>query len=108
MYLLTLQDEERSHLNIDDILALYLVDISEIVIVNFYKAVVVFIQLYRNCLNEIGWDKLGNYKRLDTGKDVLPEYTSVKDAESIPEISNEFLVRYLPMKCISFDRQLAL
>lgn len=85
-----------------------MIDISEKVIVNFYKAVVVFVELYRNCLNDIGWDKLANYKRMDTGKDVLPEYTSVKDGDSIPEICNEFLVRYLPMKCIAFDRKLAI
>ena len=34
-------------------------------IVNFYKAATVFVELFRNCLNEIGWEKLANYKILD-------------------------------------------
>lgn len=73
LYLAHLTDEERALLKIDQILAIFLIDMSEQVIVNFYKALTVFVQLYRNCLNEVGWDKLAHYKRLDLIEDMNDE-----------------------------------
>ena len=46
-----LYEEGRKKLNIDDILCLYLIDISEKVVVNFYKLAAGFIQLFRKFLN---------------------------------------------------------
>jgi len=51
MYLIYINEEGRQQLKIDDILCLYLIDVSESVIVNFYKLVACFVQLFRNCLN---------------------------------------------------------
>lgn len=51
MYLIYLYEEGRKAQNIDDILCLYLIDIAEKVLVNFYKLAACFIQLFRNCLN---------------------------------------------------------
>lgn len=67
LYLAHLAEEEKQNLKIDQILPIYLIDVAEQVIVNSYKSAAVFIELYRNCLNQFGWDKLANYKRLDTG-----------------------------------------
>ena len=41
--MVNLNDDERHSLKIDDILALYLIDTAEKVIVNFYKTLAVFI-----------------------------------------------------------------
>ncbi|CDW88922.1 zinc carboxypeptidase family [Stylonychia lemnae] len=111
LYLANLTDEERLLLNLDQILAIYLIDISEYVIVNFYKALSVFVQLYRNCMNEIGWDFIANFKIIDNPIEVsknLQQFTTVKEADYIPQISNEFLVSYLPKKCNSFEKRLAI
>ena len=86
-------------------MALYLNDIAEHVIVNFYKAVSVFITLYRSCINENGWDKMAGYKRLDN--EGLAMFTSIKEADMIPEFCNEFVIEWLPLKCNVFDRSLA-
>ena len=118
IYLAYLSDEEKKMLKIDQILALYLVDLAEHVIVGFYKSAAVFIELYRNCINEMGWDKLSNYKRLDDlamnndndslcGSGSLPPFSSVKDAELIPEFCNDFVVHYLPQKCNVFSKSLS-
>eukprot|EP00347_Sterkiella_histriomuscorum_P012296 403369133 len=118
LYLANLTDEERGQLKIDQILAIFLIDMSEQVIVNFYKAVTVFVTLYRNCLNEIGWDQIANYKRLDLIESInqnedsiidsgLPIFTQVKDGDFIPQLSNEFILEYLPQKCNIFYRKLA-
>ncbi len=91
---------------------------SEHVIVNFYKTAAVFVGLYRSCLNEIGWDKLANFKRLgpllrdgkdsEDSQDMLPLFTVAKDAQCIPELCNEFILDYLPIKCPLFERKLAI
>ena len=51
MYLIYITEEVRQNLKIDDILCLYLIDVSENSIVNFYKMVGCFVQLLRNCIN---------------------------------------------------------
>jgi len=48
-------DQERQSLNIDDILSLFLIDLSEVVVVNFYKLSCCILQLFRNCINEYGF-----------------------------------------------------
>ncbi len=37
---------------------------AEHVIVNFYKVTAVFVTMLRNCINDLAWDKLANYKLL--------------------------------------------
>jgi len=49
--------EEREKLTVDDALAIYLNDVSKMVNRNFYKKVLRFVFLYRDCLNEWGWMK---------------------------------------------------
>jgi len=63
IYLANMRKEEKAtNLKVDHLLALYLVDVAEHVIVNFYKAVCVFVNLLRGCLNDLGWQKLADYK----------------------------------------------
>ena len=45
-------------MNIDDVLSLYLIDVAEGVIVNFYKSVACLIQLLRSCINEMGFETI--------------------------------------------------
>lgn len=122
LYLIILSEEEKQQLKIDQVLSIYLIDVAEHVIVNFYKTMAVFVGLYRSCLNEIGWDKLANFKRLgplikevkdpkdeqENFDDMLPPFSIAKDAQSIPELSNEFILDYLPVKCPLFERKLAI
>lgn len=42
---------------VDEIFALYLYRISVKVNENFYKIVLMYVILFRECLNEIGWQK---------------------------------------------------
>ena len=39
-------------------------DLAEHVLVNFYRASAVFITLIRDCVNDLAWEKLANYKLL--------------------------------------------
>ena len=56
MYLIINSNEEgRKQFKIDEVLSLYLIDISEVVMVNYYKMVACLIQLFRNCMNSNGF-----------------------------------------------------
>jgi hypothetical protein len=58
------EEEKDEFLKVDHVLALYLVDLAEHVIVNFYRAAGVFITLMRDCVNDLAWEKIANYKLL--------------------------------------------
>jgi hypothetical protein len=51
-------------LKVDHVLAMYLIDLSETVIVNFYKVAAVLVNTIRNCVNDLAWEHLANYKLL--------------------------------------------
>ena len=120
------KEKKAQTLKIDHILALYLIDVSEHVIVNFYKAVGVFVSLLRGCLNDHGWYKLADYKIIidsssnsEDGAFVNkpPVFTATKSAcidssgqsgcDMIFQLANLFCTEYLMQKCNVFDKKLA-
>ena len=52
-----LTDSERNNMLVDEIFALYLFRISQKVNDSFYRIVLMYTILFRECLNEIGWEK---------------------------------------------------
>lgn len=52
---LRMSEHERDQLTCDDAFVLYLGDVSKYVNATYYKTVLRFIVLYRECLNELGW-----------------------------------------------------
>lgn len=90
----------------DDIFALFLIEHSKIVNSKFYRALVIFIKLLRDCMNKLGWEILSQYKDL-LYEPTSMDYTSVKTAEHIPEIANDFINIFLPTHLPSFDKHLA-
>ena len=52
---LRMSEQERDTLTCDDAFVLYLGDVSKYVNPTYYKIVLRFIVLYRECLNELGW-----------------------------------------------------
>lgn len=93
---------------IDDALELYLIDLAERVIVNFYKLARMVVEILREWLNEMGWNKLANYKRIETGDDELGTFTKVKSPSCIPEFLNDFITVYLPMKYNFINKNVAI
>jgi hypothetical protein len=49
--------EERLTLTCDDIFVLYLGNVSKQVNAVYFRTVMKFVLLYRDCLNEIGWER---------------------------------------------------
>ena len=52
-----MNEEDKDQLSCDQILALYLRELCKQVNENYYRTVVRFVLLYRECLNEFGWLK---------------------------------------------------
>ena len=128
------EEEKEEFLKVDHVLALYLVDLAEHVIVNFFRTAAVFVNLMRDCVNDLAWERIANYKLLldvestDVDSETFgrqdpfirrpPTFTSTKSpcidsnnqsgVDMIFELSNEFCTSYLPMKCNIFDRNLSI
>jgi hypothetical protein len=52
-----LSDNDRSEMLVDEIFAVYLWKISQKVNDGFYRLVLAYTILFRECLNELGWAK---------------------------------------------------
>lgn len=52
-----LTEEHKYYMTIDDVMCVYLWVVSKKVNINFYKLVLKFIILYRECVNLYGWKK---------------------------------------------------
>ena len=90
---------------VDEIFALYLYKISQKVNEIFYKTVLTFVILFRECLNEIGWTK-----KIESEQIKLEENPQIKNdsetkqfclynnAEHAPEICNEFVTVFMENK----------
>jgi hypothetical protein len=93
-------------LTCDDLFGIYLSEISSHVNQTFYKSITILLKQYRDCMNLLGWELWELYKDLLEEKTEL-EYCEVKNAELLPEICNEFLNEFLPVKLPSFDKHIA-
>lgn len=97
-----LSDGDRLSMLVDETFALYLNKVSQRLNANFYKTVVAFVIHFRECLNEIGWQK-----RLESEEISLDERPEIAEqmrskqfclfntAEHAPEICNEFVTVFM-------------
>jgi hypothetical protein len=90
---------------VDEIFSLYLYKISQKVNENFYRTVLLFIVLFRECLNEIGWQKKIESEGLKLEEDPdlkakvdTQQFCLVNNAENAPEICNEFVTVFMEQK----------
>lgn len=110
-------------LNCDDVFAQYLRHLSTMVCTDFYKTMIRFVLLYRDCFNQFGWLKKAEadcrearvtleeknvQARVDSYKDFINtyEFCIINNGELLPEICNEFVTIYLNDKkdIAGFDR----
>ncbi len=99
-------------LSADEILGQYLRDVASKTNELFYRMMIRFILLYRECLNEYGWQKKAEAEcreakqtleeknitaRLATYRDIMSthEFCGINNAEVAPEICNEFVTTFL-------------
>ncbi len=103
----------------DEIFAEYLASVSRKVNKDYYKKVVMFTILLRECVNESA-DKLNEEKKSlpanlfpvnearaamdNKGKD----YCAMNNAEQVPDVSNDFIMNYLEQKDPAMETQEAI
>lgn len=86
---------------VDEIFALYLQRISQRVNEGFYKTVIAYTVLFRECLNDLGWGK--KFDSEGTKLEDEPEWRErsreqfclTNNAEHAPEICNEFVTVFM-------------
>ena len=110
-------------MNIDDSLCLYLIDVAETSIVNFYKMVSCFVQLLRNCINQTGFGMITGVEPIENENDckwpnsscqnpneyitILKKlksqlFTQTNKPDIIPHFAQTFVGEYLQEKCNIF------
>lgn len=73
MYLIGLAEREKDALTIDEVFALYLIDLADSLPQELYHYGCVFVQLLRICLNRHGFEVLSGIKSLDNSVYGQPE-----------------------------------
>ncbi|CAI2376399.1 unnamed protein product [Moneuplotes crassus] len=117
-------EEERNKLNCDDIFAVYLRQASQKVNESFYKLLLKFIIIYRECANKLG-PKLADSDDIDKSsvKNETTEssdkfersdkceidysqidFCTVNNAEKIPEMCNELITVFMEDHSFGIDR----
>ncbi len=97
---------EKEELTCDDIFAIFLLDMARTVNFKFLKNLLIFVKNLRDCMNLIGWEILSEYKSIRNEPTTL-EFTSVKNAECLPDITNDYINLFLPNNFPKFDKHLA-
>lgn len=97
-----LSEQDRSEMLVDETFALYLFRTSQRVNEEFYKTVLAYVIFFRECLNEIGWNKRVESDNINLQQE--PELQNAMEtedfclsntAEHAPEICNEFVTVYV-------------
>ncbi len=89
------------------VLAEYLWEVGGKVTERFMMVLIIFVRLYRDCLNEYGWELARRSGELpaEEGK---RDFAGLPTAEHIPEACNDFIRHFLPNESPSFDKYLAI
>lgn len=90
---------------VDEIFAVYLWKISQKVNDQFYKTVLAYTVLFRECLNELGWAKKIESEGLKIEEEPelkekmdRDQFCLTQNAEHAPEICNEFVTVFMEHK----------
>lgn len=73
----------------------------------FFFILIIFVNAYRQCMDEYGWEMTKKYKQV-TFDERRKSFTAHNDAELVPETSNDFIRYFLPKENPYFDRAMAI
>eukprot|EP00826_Nyctotherus_ovalis_P060331 TRINITY_DN844_c0_g2_i6.p2 TRINITY_DN844_c0_g2~~TRINITY_DN844_c0_g2_i6.p2 ORF type:complete len:147 (-),score=46.00 TRINITY_DN844_c0_g2_i6:183-623(-) len=91
----------------ENVLGRYLYEMGKNVNEDFFKICIIFVRLYRDCLNEYGWE-LARKQHAVTLKEKKKEFAKEPEsADYIPDLSNDFINYFLPQEFSTFDKYLA-
>ncbi len=99
--------KDNKNITCDDLFGVYLCEMSNYINQTFYKSVIILLRHFRDCMNLLGWEIYDQYKDLYEEKTAF-EFCEIINGELLPEICNDFLQDYLPIKLSNFDKHIAM
>jgi hypothetical protein len=97
----------QSNTTCDEIFTTYLIEMARKLTPKMYKILIVFLLNFRNCLNEYGWYIIAQYKIVSEPSSGNA-FCALNDAEHAPEVSNDFIMSYLPKRFPKFEIEMAI
>eukprot|EP00826_Nyctotherus_ovalis_P039196 TRINITY_DN3746_c0_g1_i17.p1 TRINITY_DN3746_c0_g1~~TRINITY_DN3746_c0_g1_i17.p1 ORF type:complete len:341 (-),score=104.96 TRINITY_DN3746_c0_g1_i17:101-1123(-) len=91
----------------EQIFAEYICEVGRKVNERFFFILIIFVNAYRQCMDEYGWEMTKKYKQV-TFDERRRSFTAHNDAELVPESSNDFIRYFLPKENPYFDRNMAI
>jgi len=91
----------------ENVLAQYLYEIGQKVADDFFKTSIIFVRLYRDCLNEYGWGLIRKQRNVTLEEKKRQFAKEPETADYIPDMSNDFINYFLPQEYPVFDKYLA-
>ena len=96
-----LTEDDKAAMKCDEIFSLYLREVAQTVRQSVYSTILKFVLLFRECLNEYGWEKRKENDPEGAKKNPRKEnveFCSENNAEHAPEICNELVTVFLEQK----------
>ena len=100
------KEKNTSPLVFDRVLAEYLCTMAKKVNDKFFMTLIVFARLYRDCMNEYGWEYLSKYKPV-SAEERKRVFAKSCNAEHVPEACNVFINRFFLKEFPNFDSTIA-
>ena len=91
----------------DKVLGEYLWDLGKKVNEKFFHIMIIFVNAYKQCMDEYGWEILRKYRQVSF-EERKKEFVVSNDAEHMPEVSNDFISYFLPKEHPCFEKNLAI
>ena len=91
----------------ENVLAKYLFELGSKVIEQFYETSIIFIRLYKECLNEYGWELISKERKISREERKRKFSKEEGSANYIPDMCNDFIKYYLPKEFPDFDKYFA-
>lgn len=88
-FMMDMSEEEKDRLTCDEVFSLYLRHVSKQVNDTYYRNVIRFILLYRECLNEYGWLKRREHYKKAYSEEIKESGGCVDDYDEILRVLKE-------------------
>lgn len=84
-------------LQCDRVFGLFCLYCTRLVSKEFYKEIVLFLSLYREVLNDKGWEKFNAVAEATHQRHTEDQYCMAQTAEFVPDLANSFITDYFPL-----------
>jgi hypothetical protein len=98
---------ETGGANCELVLAEFLLEMASQVTQRFFNTLIIFVGMYKDAMNEYGWNVISRYKRVSE-EDKKEPFAALNGPEHMPEICNDFIRTYIPRMNPNIEQPLAI